>query len=342
MQVGDVDERFDNQTMESDRFEDAGPIAARPRRVNRGLRLAIASSALASSVLVLALAFFLALKPTSARAVWAQFARIIDLKKVNLKSGELKSGPVAAANGTLTSHWSESLADLGPQQQAELLLEAGVNNFDGSTEQLLSRLEGWRGQLTMSPQLTASLVRALNSNDMRVRAAAVEMELVAYNLPETHDSAEALIERIETDPAGRPWALWMLGAIGNRGIGPERALQTLVAYSHDSDENTRFWAVEGLSLLGSDATIQPLLEIFRNDPSIQVRERAGSGLARSGMLTKEQRFAAVPKLMEYGEDPSLDSNTRNWVYQALRDITGARYGTNPTDWREWWAENRSR
>jgi hypothetical protein len=60
------------------------------------------------------------------------------------------------------------------------------------------------------------------------------------------------------------------------------------------------------------------------------------------MLTKQQRLAAVPALMSLGEDPSLDSNTRNWTYRALREITGARFGTNPTDWREWWAENANR
>ena len=49
------------------------------------------------------------------------------------------------------------------------------------------------------------------------------MELVAYNLPATQESADGLIQRIEIDPAGRPWALWMLGAIGNQGIEQSRA-----------------------------------------------------------------------------------------------------------------------
>jgi HEAT repeat protein len=331
-----LDEQFKDARSEKGRFENAAPIDEQPREVNRGLRLTIVSSALASSALVLAPAFFLALKPTSARAAWEEFARIVELE------GELKGEPPHVSPANFSSHLNESLADLGPQKQAELLVEETMNHYDGSIEQLSSRMDRWRGRLTMSPRLTGLLQTALNSNDLRVRAAGIEMELVAYNLPETRASAEGLIERIETDPAGRPWALWMLGAIGNRGIEPERALRTLVQYSHDPDEKTRFWAVEGLSLLGSDATVQPLLEIFRNDPSMQVRERAGCGLAQSGMLTKEQRLTAVPALLNYGEDPSLDSNTRDWVYQALRDITGASYGTNPTDWRNWWTENAPR
>jgi HEAT repeat protein len=214
-----------------------------------------------------------------------------------------------------------------------------VNDYEAGGGRLLSHMESWRGELMMTPQLTNLLDLGLNSPDLRVRAAAIEMELVAYDLPKRRESSDLLIERIANDPAGRSWALWMLGAIGNRGVEPEQALRTLIQYSHDGDNKTRYWAVEGMSLLGTDATIPPLLDIFRNDTSLEVRERAGSALAQSGMLTKQQRLTAVPALMSIGEDPVLDSNTRNWTYQALREITGARYGTNPTDWREWWAEH---
>jgi HEAT repeats len=326
-----VAERNDNEVVLDPRFESNAPLGEQRerRRVNYGVRLAVASSGL-----VLALAFFLALKPTSARAVWEEFERMMELK------GGAGAGAATAVNAS--RHLHESLASLPPQAQAELLLEESLSDTDGASALLPSHVEGWRGKLTMSPRLTALLDSALNARDLSVRAAAIEMELAVYDLPKTKASADKLIERIEADPAGRTWALWMLGAIGNRGIERERALETLVRYAHDPDEKTRYWAVEGLSLIGSDATVGALLEIFRNDPSLEIRERAGCGLAQSGMLTKEQRFAAVPALMDYGEDPSLDSNTRDWTYKALREITGARYGTNPTDWREWWAENARR
>jgi len=313
----------DNEQTSVGRFDGATPIDVRPRRMSHGLRLAIFSSAIA-----LPLAFFLALKPTSARVVWEQFARMIELKS--------SSTAKAARFPSLTN---ERLASMAPQAQAELLLEETVSGYDVAGGQLLSRMDGWHGRLTMSPRLTNLLDSALNSPDLRVRTVAIEMELVAYDLPKAPESADLLVERVATDPGGRSWALWMLGAVGNRGVETERAQRTLVQYSHDPDEKTRFWAVEGLSLLGSDASIQPLLDIFHSDPSLEVRERAGSALAQSGMLTKQQRLSAVPALMEIGEDPSLDSNTRNWAYQALREITGARYGTNSIDWREWWAEN---
>jgi hypothetical protein len=318
-----LNETFDNERSVTARSDNPARIDER-RRVSHGLRLAIFAS-----VVALPLAFFVALKPTSARVVWERFARMIELKG---------AGRIATA-AKFPATTDVNLAALPPQAQAELLLEEATSDYDTAGAQLSTHMDGWHGQLTMSPRLTSLLDSGLNSPDLRVRGAAIEMELVAYDLPKTRESSDLLIERIATDPAGRSWALWMLGAIGNRGVEPEQALRTLIQYSHDSDEKIRYWAVEGLSLLGTDATIQPLLDIFRSDPSLEVRERAGSALAQSGMLTKRQRLAAVPTLMQFGEDPSLDSNTRNWTYQALREITGAHYGTNATDWREWWAEN---
>jgi HEAT repeats len=321
-----MNEKIDNGRTGMARRDHPTGIYVGRRRMSHGLRLAIFSS-----VLVLPLAFFMALKPTSARVVWEQFARMIEFK-----------GTGRIATPARTAAVDVNLAALPPQAQAVFLLKETVNDYEAGSGKLLSQMESWRGELTMTPQLTSLLDLGLNSPDLRVRAAAIEMELVAYDLPKTRESSDLLIERIANDPAGRSWALWMLGALGNRGIEPEQALRTLILYSHDADEKTRFWAVEGMSLLGTDATIPPLLDIFRNDPSLEVRERAGSALAQSGMLTKQQRLAAVPALMSLGEDPSLDSNTRNWTYQALREITGARFGTNPTDWREWWAENANR
>lgn len=130
--------------------------------------------------------------------------------------------------------------------------------------------------------------------------------------------------------------------MGNRDVEPERALEVLLRYSRDPEEKTRYWTVEGLSLLGSDATLEPLLDILHNDPSAQVRERAACGLAQSGMLTKDQRLKAVPTLLNFAEDPSLDPDTRTWVFQALRDITGASVGSDPATWRNWWAQNSPR
>jgi len=163
--------------------------------------------------------------------------------------------------------------------------------------------------------------------------------LAGYNLPKRADSADALMERIRREPAARPWALWMLGVLGNRGVEPRRAFVTLMDHRHDPDEQTRYWAVEGLSLLGTDETVAPLLEAFRSDPSPLVRERGGCGLAQSGMLTREQRLRAVPDLLKMTDDARLDDSTRGWVFQALRDITGASIAADAAAWRAWWAQH---
>ena len=117
----------------------------------------------------------------------------------------------------------------------------------------------------------------------------------------------------------------------------EKIHEFLRGYLHDPDERTRHWTVEGIAHLGTDDTIKDFLGVFRNDPSLDVRERAGCSLAKSGMLTREQRMLAVPGLIELAEDPSLDNTARNWVYQALREITNEHIGNDPASWRNWYA-----
>ena len=92
-------------------------------------------------------------------------------------------------------------------------------------------------------------------------------------------------------------------------------------------------------MLGNDATVDPLLDILAHDNSPRVRERAACSLAKSGMLTREERLAAVPQLLNYADDDSLDTSTRELVYGALRTITGAPLGNDANAWREWWAHH---
>jgi HEAT repeat protein len=174
---------------------------------------------------------------------------------------------------------------------------------------------------------------------LRVRGAALDIYLAGNNLPKRSETAETLIRQIQDEPESRPWALFMLGALGNRGIETYRAFTTLMDHRHDPDEQTRFWAIEGLAALGIDETLAPLLDTFRTDPSPAVRERGACSLAQSGMLTREQRLRAVPDLLRMMDDPTLDATTRGWVFQALRDITGTAIGPDPATWRTWWAQH---
>jgi HEAT repeat protein len=169
-----------------------------------------------------------------------------------------------------------------------------------------------------------------------VRTAAVEIDLAANNLKKSPESVARLLQQIRKEPANRSLALWRLGALGNRGVEPQTVLAHLLVYARDRNEKTRYWAVEGLAMLGTDAAIDPLLDRFAHDPSPLVRERAACSLAKSGMLTKDQRLGAVPDLLNFLDDDSLDSTTRGWVYSALRVITGAPLGNDANAWRNWW------
>src|SRR5216683_601048 len=200
---------------------------------------------------------FAAAIPDPIRAAWDEFALRI----------QLKSESQSASPAKLSDHEIEEIAALPAQQQAERLLERAINHYDGALELIGKSVDTWYGQLELQGQLTSLITTALNSNDLQVRGASLEIELAAYNLPKRTESAENLIERIHNKPSVRPWALWMLGVLGNRGVETRKAFVTLMDHRHDPDEQTRYWAVEGLSMLGTNETLAPLLEAFRRDPS---------------------------------------------------------------------------
>jgi hypothetical protein len=231
----------------------------------------------------------------------------------------------------------EAIGRLAPQSQAEHLLERAIARDFDSLDAINNKLPVWRGHIRNTDHLYDLVHTALNSDDLRVRGSAIEIDLVASNIDKTPDSVARLVQQLHADPDDRTLALWQLGALGNRGIEQKLVLAQLLHYVHDGSEVTRYWAVEGLALLGTDATVDPLLDRFAHDPSSRVRKRAGCNLAKTGMLTKEQRVAAVPELLNMFDDDALDSTTRSWVYGALRIITGAELGNDSNAWRQWWA-----
>ena len=267
----------------------------------------------------------------AARAGWEQISYFLSL------AGK----PEPASANVLSEHEIEGLDSMPPQNQAELLLERSINHYAGANEQIAPRVKRWRGKLTLNDRLNNLFVTAINSDDLRVRAAGIEVNIAARNLEKT----PATVDRLEPDARSgeqgpRANALWDLGLLGNRGIEPERVAQILLSSVHDSNVNVRYWAVEGLAYLGTDETIEPLLDILHDDPSSMIRERAACGLAQSGMLNRQQRLTAVPRLLDYAEDGSLDAETHTWVFQALRDITGQTLPHDAAAWRQWYNAQR--
>jgi len=225
------------------------------------------------------------------------------------------------------------------QQQAERLLERAMQGDESSLNLVRENVDGWCGRIRNSDRLFDLVLAALNSRDLRVRTAAVDLDLAANNLRKSPASVAQIMQQLKGDPEGRGLALWRLGSLGNRGVEPEKVLHSLLNYAHDPNEHTRYWAVEGLAMLGNDATIGPLLERLTHDTSPRVRERAASSLGQSGLLTREERLAAVPHLLNFADDDSLNTTTRELVYGTLRVITGAPLGNDANAWRAWWAHH---
>jgi len=235
----------------------------------------------------------------------------------------------------------DTFSRLAPQQQAEQLLERAIARDTDSLELIGKNLDAWRGHLQNTDRLFDLVHTALNSDDLRVRGSALEIDLAANNISKSPQSVAQLVQQLRDHPSDRSRSLWRLGALGNRGVEPNLVLAQLLTYVHDRNEETRYWAVEGLAMLGTDETVDPLLDRFARDTSARVRKRAGCNLAMSGMLTRQQRLTAVPNLLNFFDDDALDSATRGWVYGALRLITGAELGNDANAWRKWWANRNS-
>ncbi len=248
--------------------------------------------------------------------------------------------PRASAQ-VLSEHHLESLTSMTPQQQAEFLLERAINHYQGATDELVKRAASWTGKVKSTERLESLFRIAINSDDMSVRVAAVEVNVTSRGLKRSEyaiDKLEPVAREGEQGP--RANALWDIGLLGNRGIRPDRAFAIISASLRDQNVNVRYWAVEGLAYLGTNDVIEPLLDVLHDDPSPMIRERAACGLAQSGMLDEAQRWRAVPKLLDFTTDGALDTQTRLWVYQALRDITGQTLPADPYTWRRWYERRK--
>lgn len=285
--------------------------------------------------------------------------------------GKISRSSSPQSNAPLSSavYSARDLDRQRPQQQAEILLERAMGHSEGvanqgqsddqttaQTEaQIEARIDGWRGKLQWDSHLGDLTTVALNSSDQRLRSSAVEVQLAAYGLAKSESNVDALVRQANSrDHAKKIWALWALGLLGNRGVETDRVIRVLTAQlkdpakdsnedrnrddrrNDDRNEDARRWAVEGLALVGTTPTIAPLLEAMHDDPSAMVRERAACSLAESGMLSHDQRLIAVPQLISYSNDPTLDAQTHALAFQALATITKQHLPNDSAAWRNWY------
>jgi len=247
----------------------------------------------------------------------------------------LTGAPVPATQGKLSPRDIETILSYPPQRQAEELLQAAVNHYEGAPELIQAHVDEWRGKIRWSQRLSELDLTARYCNDLRVRAATTELGLAVFNYPKTPESVDHLAKMLHDLPAYRPSELFTLAELANRGVETARVIGLLQQYADDADEKTQYWAVEGIAVVGTPDTIPILLRFFHDGRTRTQRERAGCGLAKSGAYTQQERMTAVPALVEFVERNDVDAETHRWHFQAMREITNVDLPDDPKAWRKW-------
>ena len=229
--------------------------------------------------------------------------------------------------------------DPAMQAEAEGLLQRLAAGDTASAEQILGQSDSWTGKTARTQKMDQLLGTAINLKDVQVRSAAIQAMLAVEGVPRNATGLKLLVEAVG-NPGQRAWALWLLGALGSRGVDPVHVAKIIGAYLDDPVVENRAAAVNGLALLATDETVPMLLDRFRNDPSPVVQERAACGLAEAGMYTHEQRMVAAASMVGWLDDSLMSAQQRIWLFQALQDISGKSFGTDPVAWRHWYDETR--
>jgi hypothetical protein len=262
---------------------------------------------------------------------------IVALSAIRL--GHLKNGRVSRSTRSSSSKAARSI-DATAQNEIEGLLARIAAGDRAAATDLLERASSWRGKTQRTESTDRSIDIAFNLPDLHQREAAIEAALALDGIPKSEAGVKTLEAQLPTS-AGRPWALWMLGALGNRGVDPVHAAKIVGSYIDSRDAGTRAAAVNALAVLGTDETIPMLLDRFRNDPSPVVQERAACSLAESGMYTQEQRLVAAATLVSWLDDSLLSPQQHTWTIQALGDIAHQHFGDDSAAWRSWLQSARS-
>lgn len=246
--------------------------------------------------------------------------------------------PVEGTTANLSEVEAELVAGLPPQGQAERLLQYAISHHVGATDDLKIRVKTWRGVITMTPVLGTLLDVARNGGDLRVRAAAIEIELAVFGIGTTAAQVESLLRQTAANPSDARQAIYILGLLANRGVETERIHDELRALTRSELEVVRYQAYAAIANIGTDETVADLVHAFHHDASSLVRiDAGGCGLAHCGMLTRAQRMIAVPGLIEMAADKNVGPRDRSYAFRALREITDETLPDNDRLWRDWYA-----
>lgn len=243
------------------------------------------------------------------------------------------------SSGTRSRTGATPAATLSQQAEVESLLERLAAGDSAALDRVLEDSDGWLGRAQRSPRTNQFIMATLDQRDLKMRGAALQATLALDGVSRDQAGFNRL-ELAVTNRNSRAWALWMFGALGNRGVEPERVAQVLKSYLDDADARTRSEAVDGLGIVASDDTVPILLERFRRDSSPLVQESAARNLAEAGMYTHKQRMVAAASFVEWMDDASLTPQQKSWVAHALSDISGQNFGVDAAAWQRWYNGTR--
>ena len=230
------------------------------------------------------------------------------------------------------------VAAMPPQQQAERLLQYAISRHMGATDEIKARVKGWLGRITRTPSLDTLLEVASNGDDLRVRAAAIEIELAALNVAKTSEQVDALLRQIAPNPTRRPAGSRRLGLLANRGVETARIHERASRPDARTGRRRPAPAVEAIAFIGTDETVprparrvSSRSRVHRPDPGRRLRPRplrhADARPAHAGRSRADRD----------GRGPKLDPETVKYAYRALREITDHTLPDAAQPWRDWYA-----
>ena len=269
----------------------------------------------------------------SLRAAWEPIARFVSLQ----------DPPKPASANVLSEHEIAALDEMPPQSQAELLLERSINHYRGANDQIAARVDGWRGHITLDGRLNNLFMTAINSDDLTVRVAGIEVDIAAQE-PRRRTPRRSIVSSRSRGPASRARAPTRCGTsalVGNRGVEPDRVAEILLGSIHDENVNIRYWAVEGLAYLGDRRHDRAAA---RRLPRRSVADDPRARRLRPGAVGHVQRgSSAARRCRACWTSPRTARSTPRRARGSFRRcaISPARpCRTTRRRWRQWYAAQR--
>jgi len=243
-------------------------------------------------------------------------------------------------SGPLTDAGVQRLSSLPVQAQAEELLERAIGHDERAIQLLDQNAGEWTSRIHLTDRMKLLERRSEFSRDLRVRLANADINLALEGWHKNSEAADLLIERARTDRSYRSAAVYFLGMLAGRGVDYDRIHSVLLDYArNDQDPVVRQWAVEGLRFLGKDEVLDELFTAFTEDPSMNVRNRAGCNISDCGIFTRKQRMRMVPQLIDLAAKSDTSPQMRNWCFLALTEITDENVPSDAAAWNRWYADH---